>query len=37
MIESEVGFEVDGISYKCREDFATKAIDYRGLYKANGA
>lgn len=37
MIESEVGFEVDGISYKCREDFATKAIDFRGLYKANGA
>lgn len=36
-IESEVGFEVDGISYKCSEDFATKAIDYRGLYKANGA
>jgi len=36
-IETEVGFETDGISYKCREDFATKAIDYRGLYKANGA
>lgn len=37
VIESEVGFEVDGISYKCREDFAAKAIDHRGLYKANGA
>lgn len=37
MIESEVGFEVDGISYKCREDFAAKAIDFRGLHKANGA
>lgn len=37
MIETEVGFETDGISYKCREDFAAKAIDYRGLYKANGA
>jgi hypothetical protein len=37
VIESEVGFEVDGISYKCREDFAAKAIDYRGLYKNAGA
>jgi hypothetical protein len=37
IIETELGFEMDGISYKCREDFATKAIDYRGLYKANGA
>lgn len=37
VIESEVGFEVDGISYKCREDFAAKAIDFRGLYKNNGA
>ena len=37
IIETEVGFETDGISYKCREDFAAKAIDHRGLYKANGA
>jgi len=37
VIEAEVGFEVDGVSYKCREDFATKAIDHRGLYKAAGA
>lgn len=37
VIESEVGFEVDGVSYKCREDFAAKAIDYRGLYKGVGA
>lgn len=37
VIETEVGFEVDGISYKCREDFAAKAIDFRGLYKATGA
>jgi phage head maturation protease len=37
VIESEVGFEVDGLSYKCRLDFAAKAIDYRGLYKAAGA
>jgi len=37
VIESEVGFETDGVSYKCRLDFAAKAIDFRGLYKANGA
>lgn len=37
VIESEVGFEVDGVSYKCRLDFAAKAVDHRGLYRANGA
>lgn len=37
VMETEIGFEVDGISFKCREDFAAKAIDHRGLYKANGA
>lgn len=37
VIESENGFEVDGVSWKCRLDFAAKAIDFRGLYKANGA
>lgn len=37
VIESQVGFEQDGISYKCRLDFAAKAIDHRGLYKGNGA
>ncbi|HKW84093.1 MAG TPA: peptidase, partial [Burkholderiaceae bacterium] len=37
VIESEVGFEVDGISYKCRLDFAAKAVDFRGLYKNPGA
>ena len=34
VIESEVGFETDGVSYKCRLDFAAKAVDYRGLIKA---
>lgn len=34
VIESEVGFETDGVSYKCRLDFAAKAIDYRGVLKA---
>ena len=37
VIESEMGFEVDGVSYKCRLDFAAKAVDFRGLYKAAGA
>jgi hypothetical protein len=37
VIETQAGFEVDGLSYKCRLDFASKAIDYRGLYKAVGA
>jgi hypothetical protein len=37
VIENEVGFEVDGISYKCRLDFAAKGIDSRGLYKNPGA
>lgn len=37
IIESESGFELDGISYKCRLDFAAKAIDWRGLHKSVGA
>ena len=37
VVESEVGFEVDGITFKCREDFAAKVIDFRGLYKSAGA
>jgi len=37
VIESEMGFEIDGLSLKCRHDFAAKAVDHRGLYKANGA
>ena len=37
VIESEIGFEVDGMQLKCRHDFAAKAIDFRGLYKAAGA
>lgn len=37
LIESEVGFEVDGMQLKCRHDFAAKAVDWRGLYKAVGA
>lgn len=36
VVDSEVGFDYDGISYRCRHDFGTKVIDYRGLYKAAG-
>ncbi|MNL71936.1 hypothetical protein D3C87_1971690 [compost metagenome] len=37
VIESEIGFEIDGVSYKCRHDFAAKAVDHRGLFRANGS
>ncbi|SFJ04453.1 prohead protease/major capsid protein fusion protein [Nitrosomonas sp. Nm34] len=36
-IETRQGFDVDGMEIKARLDFAAKAIDYRGLYKNNGA
>jgi phage major head subunit gpT-like protein len=35
--ESVEGFDVDGMQVKARMDFATKAIDWRGLYKNAGA
>lgn len=37
MVESRVGWEIDGLEIKCREDFASKVIDWRGLYKNAGA
>lgn len=37
VVESKPGFEVDGISMRCRLDFAAKAIDFRGLHKSAGA
>ena len=37
VIEAEIGFETDGMALKCRHDFAAKATEFRGLYKANGA
>lgn len=37
VIESKNGWEVDGVEYKCRLDFAAKAVDFRGLHKAAGA
>jgi phage head maturation protease len=35
--ETRMGFEVDGIEIKARHDFASKAIDWRGLYRNEGA
>jgi prohead serine protease/Mu-like prophage major head subunit gpT len=37
MVESRVGWEIDGLEVKCREDFAAKVIDWRGLWKNLGA
>lgn len=36
-IFTETGFEIDGMSMKCRLDFGCGVLDWRGLYKANGA
>jgi hypothetical protein len=37
VIESQTGFETDGITWKCRLDFAASRIDHRGLYRGDGA
>jgi len=37
VIETQQGFEIDGVTFKCRLDFAAKAVDHRGLYKGVGA
>lgn len=36
-IETDYGFDVDGVSYKCRLDFGCGVLDHRGLYRAAGA
>jgi hypothetical protein len=36
-LESQVGFNTDGVEFKARLDFAAGAVDHRGLYKSNGA
>jgi len=36
-IEQREGFNIDGIEVKARMVFAAKAIDWRGLYRNNGA
>lgn len=35
--EQRVGFDVDGLEVKARLDFASKAIDHRGLFRNAGA
>ncbi len=35
-LETRMGFEVDGVEIKARLDFASKAIEHRGLYKSTG-
>ena len=37
LVESRVGFDVDGLEIKCRHDVGAKVIDHRGLYKNIGA
>ncbi len=37
MVESRIGFDIDGLEIKCRHDFAAKVIDHRGLFKNPGA
>lgn len=36
-LEERMGFDVDGLEVKGRLDFAAKALDWRGLYKNEGA
>jgi hypothetical protein len=36
VIESQAGFEVDGVTWKCRLDFAASVVDHRGVYKGTG-
>ncbi len=35
--ESRIGFDIDGVEFKCRLDFAAKVVDFRGVYKNEGA
>jgi hypothetical protein len=36
VIESEPAFSMDAVNFKCRLDFAAKAIDFRGLLRSDG-
>jgi hypothetical protein len=36
MVESRIGFDIDGLEIKARHDFAAKVIDWRGLWKNPG-
>lgn len=35
-LETRMGWDVDGMELKVRHDFAAKALDYRGLWQAQG-
>lgn len=37
ILEMQAGFVIDGIDVKVREDFGCGVVEFRGLYKANGA
>jgi hypothetical protein len=37
LVESRIGFDVDGLEIKCRHDVGAKVIDHRGLYKNDGS
>lgn len=37
VLDQEVGFDTDGMRFKCRLDFAAKAIDWRGMQMSDGA
>lgn len=36
-LEERMGFDIDGMELKARLDFAAKALDFRGLYRNDGA
>lgn len=36
VLESRIGFDVDGVEFKARLDFAAAAMDFRGMYKNAG-
>lgn len=35
-VDTDYGFDVDGISYRCRLDFGCGIVDWRGLYRSAG-
>jgi hypothetical protein len=35
-VESRIGWDVDGVEVKCRLDFGTKVVDWRGFHKDPG-
>jgi hypothetical protein len=37
LVESRIGFDIDGLEIKCRHDVGAKVIDHRGLYKNDGS